>query len=341
MKVITSRCLCEDKYKNTSHYFYDNCELVTTLFDRFKFGLTIPRKWFNYIGRIVLGFHYTRHSRDCNIIHYQQSSDYSFGWFPLIALLLLPSKSKKIVTIHSFDSYTRKFRIFNKIYRYADAIIVHSNLVKEQMIQEGIPEAKLHVIFFGGKIVPELNRTRTRITFFGAPEKAKGFFTIIEALRILSDEGIGVHLDVYGIYTKESERVARMEAEKLTVAGLITWHGRISENEFDEKMQESMFTFAVYQDPVWGSSIIIRAMMNGTPVIATPIGGSPEYLGDAGIYVHPNDPQALSSTVRKLIEDGELRQEKERMSRERAIRYLSEDAIADQTVQLYRSVLNT
>jgi Glycosyltransferase len=115
----------------------------------------------------------------------------------------------------------------------------------------------------------------------------------------------------------------------------------LSEREFDEKMQESIFTFAIPTEPVWGSSIITRAMMNGTPVIATPLGGSSEYLGDAGVYVSPNDPASLASAVRDLLENRRLREDLGKMVRQRALQYLSWEAIAEKTIQIYQSVLNT
>ena len=150
-------------------------------------------------------------------------------------------------------------------------------------MQAGIPEDKLHVVFIGAQHVNLRGLERTRVTWFGSPQKFKGFFALLKALRILRDEGTKINLEVYGIYGEEDEETAKKEARWNNVEDQIQWHGCLSEIEFDEKMQESMFTFAIYTEPVWGSSIITRAMMNGTPVIATTLGGSLEYLGDAGI----------------------------------------------------------
>jgi hypothetical protein len=72
-----------------------------------------------------------------------------------------------------------------------------------------------------------------------------------------------------------------------------TWCGSVSESEFDEKMQESIFTFAIHTVPVFGSATITRAMMNGTPVIATPLGGSSDYLDDTGMYALRMTPPLL------------------------------------------------
>jgi glycosyltransferase involved in cell wall biosynthesis len=147
-------------------------------------------------------------------------------------------------------------------------------------------------------------------------------------------------VEVYGIYGKDEEQTAQQEAQRNNVEDQIRWYGSLSEGEFDEKMQESMFTFAIYTGPVWGSSNITRSMMNGTPMIATPLGGSPEYLGDTGMFVPPNDPSALAAAIRSLLENRNLREDLGKKTRERALQYLSWDAIAEQTIRIYRSVID-
>ena len=169
----------------------------------------------------------------------------------------------------------------------------------------------------------------------------QGFFAHLKALRILRDEGIKVNLEVYGIYGKEDEQIAKKEVRRNNLEDQIQWYGSLNELEFDEKMQESIFTFAIPTEPVWGSSIITRAMMNGTPVIATHIGGSSEYLGDAGMYVPPNDPSALAFVIRSFLENRRLREDLGKMARQRALQYLSWDAIAEKTIRIYQSVIDT
>jgi glycosyltransferase involved in cell wall biosynthesis len=132
------------------------------------------------------------------------------------------------------------------------------------------------------------------LLFFGSPDRGKGFFTLLKALRILRDEGIKINLEVYGIYGKDAEQTAKREVRRNHVTDQIQWCSSLSELEFDEKMQESSFTFAVYTERVWGSSIITRAMVNGTPAIATYTGGNSEHLGDTGTYAPPSDPSALA-----------------------------------------------
>jgi len=225
------------------------------------------------------------------------------------------------------------------MYKHADMIIVHSKEQKKRTIKLGIPKHRIKVIPHGAQRVEELGSKRKRIIFFGAPMKRKGFFTLIKALEILKNSSVKIDLEIYGIYGTNEKNNAIKEAKKLGVDELLSWYGKLSEHEFDEKMQESMFTFAVYPKPIAGSSIITRAMINGTPVIASNVGGSKEYLEDAGIFVPPNDPQALASAIQKLADNKTLREKMGQEARKRAKTLLSWDNIAKETFRTYLEVV--
>jgi len=344
VKVVTSHCVCKYKYRGSSSLFDGNYSLVTTPFDSYadEPDRSRIRRLFYQTSKIPLGLRYAKQCKDSDILHYQQSSTYSFGELPLLTLLTQTKVPHKVVTIHELSPLPlARVLHLHRVYHYADAVIVHAEQQKDRMLQVGIPKDKIHVVFHGGHEVNLMGLVRTRVSFFGEPEEYKGFFTLLKALRILRDEGIKINLEVYGIYTEEAEQAARKEARRNNVEDQIQWCGRLSELEFDEKMQESIFTFAIYTVPVGGSAIITRAMMNGTPVIATSIGGSSEYLGDTGTYVPPSDPSALAVVIRSLLEDRSLREDLGKMARQRALQYLSWDAIAEETIRIYQSVIDT
>ncbi|MGA2913354.1 MAG: glycosyltransferase family 4 protein [Methanoregula sp.] len=345
VKIVTSHCVCKYKYCGSSSLFDGKYCLVTAPFDSFgdEPDRSMIQRLFYRTSRILLGLRYAKQCEDSDILHYQQSSSYSFGELPLLTLLTQTKVPFKVVTIHNLKDYRlgNPLRLLHRVYRYADAVIVHTEQQKNCMIQAGIPGDKIYVVFHGARHVDLRELTRTRVTFFGSPHKNKGFFDILKALRILRDEGIKINLEVYGIYGEDEEQTAKKEARRNNVEDQIQWYGSLSELEFDEKMQESMFTFANYTKPVWGSQNITRSMMNGTPVIATPIGGSSEYLGDTGMFVPPNDPSALAFAIRSLLENRELREDLGKMTRQRALQYLSWDAIAEKTIRIYQSVIDT
>ncbi len=345
VKVVTSHCVCKNNYRGSSSLFDGKYSLVTTPFDSYgdEPDRSRAKDLVYRTSRIPLGLLYARQCSDSDILHYQQSNIFSFGELPLLTLLTQTKVPHKVVTLHNLTVYgpANPRRLLHRVYHCADAVIVHSEQQKDRMVRVGIPEDKINVVFHGGHPVNLSGLERTRVSFFGSPDNRKGFFDLLKALRILRDDGIKINLEVYGIYGKEEEQTAKKEAQRNNVEDQIQWYGRVSELEFDEKMQESMFTFAIYTAPVWGSATITRAMMNCTPVIATPIGGSSEYLGDTGTYVPPNDPSALAVVIRSLLENRRLRADLGKMARQRALQYLSWDAIAEQTIRIYQSVVDT
>src|ERR1035437_751666 len=341
VKVVTSHCVCKYKYRGSSSLFNGKYCLVTTPFD--SYGDEPDRSRIQGIAygasRIPLGLRYAKQCRDSDILHYQQTNEFSFGELPLLTLLTQTKVPHKVVTVHNLTPYP--IRLLYRVYQYADAFIIHTEQQKDRMMQIGIPEDKIHVVFHGAQQVNLRGLVRTRVTFFGSPVKHKGFFNLLKALQILRDEGTKINLEVYGIYGHEEEQTAKEEARRNNVGDQIQWCGSLSELEFDEKMQESIFTFAIYIVPISGSSIITRSMMNGTPVIATLLGGSTEYLGDTGMYVSPDDPAALAVVIRSLLENRRLREDLGKKARQRALQYLSWDAIAEKTIRIYQSVIDT
>jgi len=51
-----------------------------------------------------------------------------------------------------------------------------------------------------------------------------------------------------------------------------------------------------------------EAMVIGTPIIATKVGGLPEMIEDkiSGILVEPKDPEALANTIEHVLKDKDL-----------------------------------
>jgi glycosyltransferase involved in cell wall biosynthesis len=64
--------------------------------------------------------------------------------------------------------------------------------------------------------------------------------------------------------------------------------------------------------------VLIEGMAAGLPVITTPVGAIPEVVGQAGIIVPPDDPEALALQLAGLAADAERCAERGRLSRQRA-----------------------
>ena len=93
----------------------------------------------------------------------------------------------------------------------------------------------------------------------------------------------------------------------------------------------------------------LEAMACETAVVASDVGGIPEVVADGttGLLVHydASDPDAFerefAAAVNQLIEDGDRASSMGIAGRARAVEHFGWDAIAEQTMDVYRAAINT
>ena len=340
LKIVSAPCVCWKRFVGEEDIFQADCSFSS-------FPPYLPSLETSYAPRILRplifllrslfqflrGFSYRSKCKDCDVIHYQQSSAFQFGVIPLYALFAIPTSKIRIVTVHWLQPLNR-LKFFYNSYKHADRIIVHSNDMKEKIASFGVSPSKIEIVPHGTSLPPLMGLSRKEITFFGAPTEGKGFSTILEAIKILKEQGQEVRLHIYGIYSEEEKTKAINDATEIGVDHSLIWEGRLSEADFDRKMQESLFTLACYSSYVSGSSIVTRAMGNATPIIASKVGGIPEQLGKGGLLIGPNDPKQLALEITRLINNATLRQRLSKEGRKKAESF-SWNAIADRIYQIY------
>jgi glycosyltransferase involved in cell wall biosynthesis len=79
--------------------------------------------------------------------------------------------------------------------------------------------------------------------------------------------------------------------------------------------------------------VAVEAMAAGVAVVASAVGGLPEVLGDAALFVPPEDPGALRAAIQRLLGDADLRRELGARGRARARRFAVE-----RMVRAYESI---
>jgi glycosyltransferase involved in cell wall biosynthesis len=342
VSIVSAPCACQERLCQTPEMNDTNYRLVRfPPFLNFRartVALSVILLGLGWVLQLLRGISYLGKSRDCDILHYQQSA-FSFGVMPLASVLMIPTMKKRIVTLHSLDFAQLRMRFINRIYRNADCVVVHSEEMASRAIDIGIPKDKIRKVFHGASI-PVLQRVaRSEVTFFGSPQQAKGISTILKALKILNERNRRVIVHMYGVYSDREKGDTVARAHELGVEGNLVWGGRISDKVFDAKMQGSLVTLLAYSVPVSGSNVLTRAMANGAPIIASSIGGLPEYLGNAGILVQPNDSSRLADEIVRIIDSRKLQEELGSAARSRAIQLFDWQSIAAKTFDIYREVV--
>jgi glycosyltransferase involved in cell wall biosynthesis len=74
---------------------------------------------------------------------------------------------------------------------------------------------------------------------------------------------------------------------------------------------------------------VVEAMMTGSAIIATDVGGVREALGSAGLLVHPHDPKTLAEGIATLLRWPEGRARLGLEARDRALRWFTEQRFVE------------
>lgn len=86
--------------------------------------------------------------------------------------------------------------------------------------------------------------------------------------------------------------------------------------------------------------VLLEALAQGTPVVATRVGGIPEFIEDGknGRLVPPNDTDALTSVLEELWADGSARQRMGAYGQSTTVPRYSWERVVDDLERVYRSV---
>lgn len=89
------------------------------------------------------------------------------------------------------------------------------------------------------------------------------------------------------------------------------------------------------------ANVLLEGMAAGLPIVTTSSGGSPEVVvhGTNGLVVPPGDPEALAGAISDLLTDAETRDRFSRNNREKALKDLSLERMARESLEVYSQLL--
>ena len=150
-----------------------------------------------------------------------------------------------------------------------------------------------------------------RVLSVGRLVEKKGYDTLIRAAGLLRDEDVQFALRIVGEGV-EWPRLQRLVHE-LDLAGHVTFLGPLSGDELGgEYGSASVFALACRQlangDRDGLPNVLLEAMVNGLPVVATGQPGIAEAIehGESGLLVAPDAPQAFAEALRRVVTEPPL-----------------------------------
>jgi glycosyltransferase involved in cell wall biosynthesis len=177
------------------------------------------------------------------------------------------------------------------------------------------------------------------IGFIGRLVEEKGIFVLLAALA-----GLGGAWRLHVVGSGPLEGKAKQRAAQLGLSERISWERGIASTLVPERLR----TFSVLVQPSltrahWKEQFgraVMEAMACGVAVVGSASAEIPNVLGDAGLIVPEDDPEALRDALARLLADRQLRAELGRRGRARVLACYTHARIAQQTVEAYDLALD-
>jgi len=285
---------------------------------------------------------YRRLAEQADLIHYM--------WLPIPALdrRLLPPKRPRVYTMHWRlpESGTRIARTLERLLAEMDAVVVHSERGAGRLESDfGVPRSNLRVIPHGAfdyltrqedevPLPEELREVDGPVILaFGLVRPYKGVDVLLEAFRGVE----GAELWVVGMPRMPMDGLRELARQ---APGTVRFVDRfVTDPEIPAFMRRADLVVLPYRN-IEQSGVLYTALAFGKPLILSAVGGFPEIASQgAARLVPPEDPAALTDALRGLLADPAARGALGTAAAREAATTYSWDRIGEQTVELYRELL--
>lgn len=199
--------------------------------------------------------------------------------------------------------------MFHKLKRMT--LFATSSSIKEECLQAGYPEKRIHIIPYGladdfwkNAEVVERKDGRRKVLFVGQLWEGKGVHCLIEAMKILTTKypEFNFTLDVIGSCLKDYESRLKELSRSYGLTERITFHGRKPRSELWKMYKEydMLVMPSIWQEPQ--GNTLLEAMVNGLPVLVSRVGGLPDVVENeiSGLMFEPGRPEAIAESILKL-----------------------------------------
>jgi glycosyltransferase involved in cell wall biosynthesis len=260
----------------------------------------------------------------------------------------------QIMSRRSLSEYQRNWplvaRLEQRLHPRMDAVIGNSRAVVRQLIGEGIPEAKVRLIYNGietSHALPNRNEARRSLgldddVFVGVVVANlihyKGYRELIRGLSHVQSE----LPSSWRILLAGRDYGLRAELETLAAARGISHRIQFLGESSDIPRLLAAADFGLLTSREEGfSNVILEGMAAGLAMIVTDVGGNAEAVvhGETGIVVPPRNPKAIAEAILELVRNPEQRKRFGDAARKRVEKEFSIDKCVKAHADLYEETL--
>jgi glycosyltransferase involved in cell wall biosynthesis len=261
----------------------------------------------------------------------------------------------KIMSRRSLSDYQRNWPLVAKLERRLhakmDTVIGNSRAVVRQLIDEGIPEAKVRLIYNGidvSPVLPDRNEARQALgldndilvgVVIANLIHYKGHRELVRGLSHVETQ----LANPWRIFVAGRDHGIRAELEELAAARGISHRIQFLGEYSDISRLLAAADFGLLTSREEGfSNVILEGMAAGLAMIVTDVGGNAEAVvnGETGFVVPPRNPKAIGDAILELARNPEQRKRFGAAGRKRVLREFSIDKCVKAHADLYEEMLD-
>jgi len=245
--------------------------------------------------------------------------------------LVLPTAGKAVVTVHDLfymdhpemtDEDTRRRLVSRTAHSLAraDGVIAVSRYTRDDLLEKfQLDPDKVTVIHHGTNkrfrvqtstafknvLRKKYDLPSEFLLFVGAVEPRKNLTTLLDALKILHEQGRRIPLVIAGRSGSDMVRVRERIAQDRLGSSV-----RLFDYLPDEEVQGlySLATLFVFPSLCEGFGFpLLEAMASGLPIAASHVSALPEVAGDAALFFDPHSAEQMAEILLQGLEDEEMR----------------------------------
>src|SRR5256712_10162640 len=233
--------------------------------------------------------------------------------------------------------------------RRVTAIIAVCEAIKANLVQSGVPEAKIHVIYSGTdaeRFHPGVDRSRIRdelgltteqflVTQIGVRSE-KGNDDLMEAMATVTALTPSAHLLVVGARDPQS---LYAQAQRLGLTR--NFHVLGYREDVPEILAGSNCCVDASYRGLGLTGALRESLAGATPVVATAIEGNPELVieGETGLLFPPRDVPALARAINRVMSDPVTARQTAEAGRRRVQLLFSTPRKVERVEALYRELV--
>ncbi|MBI5894323.1 MAG: glycosyltransferase family 4 protein [Deltaproteobacteria bacterium] len=237
--------------------------------------------------------------------------------------------------------------LFDYYYRNIDAFVVLSKSSKNILKKYGIDEKKVNVIHQAFSLkdweAAEPSQIEDNsILFAGWIDEKKGLHILIDAMPEILRKVPNAKLYVLELTSyKEYKNKILKKIDEYGLKDRVFMLGRLSPDEFKEYLKKANVVVVPEQWENMSPVIIAEAMAKAKPIVASRIGGIPEFIehGKSGLLASHNNPKDFAEKIIHILQDKNKAIEMGKIARQMALEIFDEDDVLNKIVKLYNKVI--